>query len=89
MGCRSLLQGIFPTQGSNPHLLHLLHWQAGSLPLVPTGKASMELESSYLIYQFLLFMLQAPRNKDYFYLFLHFYVRGSLFYTVLHLDFSH
>ena len=49
----------------------------------------MELESSYLIYQFLLFMLQAPRNKDYFYLFLHFYVRGSLFYTVLHLDFSH
>ena len=25
-------RGIFPTQGSNPHLLHLLHWQAGSLP---------------------------------------------------------
>ena len=23
----SLLQGIFPTQGSNPRLLHLLHWQ--------------------------------------------------------------
>ena len=22
MGCRSLLQGIFPTQGSNPGLLH-------------------------------------------------------------------
>ena len=22
-----LFQGIFPTQGSNPHLLHLLHWQ--------------------------------------------------------------
>ena len=29
----SLLQRIFPTQGSNPHLLHLLHWQADSLPL--------------------------------------------------------
>ena len=29
----ALLQGIFPTQGSNPCLLHLLHWQAGSLPL--------------------------------------------------------
>ena len=28
----ALLQGIFPTQGSNPHLLHLLHWQVGSLP---------------------------------------------------------
>ena len=25
MGCRFLLQGIFPTQGWNPHLLHLLH----------------------------------------------------------------
>ena len=23
---------IFLTQGSNPHLLHLLHWQADSLP---------------------------------------------------------
>ena len=26
--CHFLLQGIFPTQGSNLHLLHLLHWQA-------------------------------------------------------------
>ena len=33
VGCHFLLQGIFRTQGSNPHLLHLLHWQAGSLPL--------------------------------------------------------
>ena len=31
MGCHYLLQGIFPTQGSNLCLLHLLHWQAGSL----------------------------------------------------------
>ena len=30
--------GIFPTQGSNPCLLHLLHWQVGSLPLAPPGK---------------------------------------------------
>jgi len=37
VGCHFLLQGIFPTQGSNPHLLHLLHWQAGSLPLAPPG----------------------------------------------------
>ena len=35
---RALLQGIFPTQGSNPRLLHLLHWQEGSLLLVPSGK---------------------------------------------------
>ena len=27
-----------PTQGSNLSLLSLLHWQAGSLPLVPAGK---------------------------------------------------
>ena len=38
VGCHALLQGIFPTQGSNPGLLHLLHWQVGSLPLVPPGK---------------------------------------------------
>ena len=38
MGCHFLLQGIFLSQGSNPCLLHLLHWQAGSLPLVPPGK---------------------------------------------------
>ena len=34
MGCRFLIQGIFPTQVSN---LHLLHWQTNSLPLSPTG----------------------------------------------------
>ena len=33
VGCRALLQGIFPTQGSNLPLLSLLHWQARSLPL--------------------------------------------------------
>ena len=27
VGCHFLLQGIFPTQGSNPRLLCLLHWQ--------------------------------------------------------------
>ena len=37
VGCHCLLQGIFPTQGSNPHLLCLLHWQAGSLPLCHMG----------------------------------------------------
>ena len=30
VGCHGLLQGIFPTQGSNPCLLRLLHWQADS-----------------------------------------------------------
>ena len=40
MGYHFLLQGIFLTQGLNPRLLRLLHWQAGSLPLAPPGKAS-------------------------------------------------
>ena len=34
VGCHFLLQGIFPTQGSNPHLLH---WQADSLPMSHLG----------------------------------------------------
>ena len=34
VGCYFLLQGIFPTQESNPHLLHLLQ----PLPLVRPGK---------------------------------------------------
>ena len=38
MGSHGFLQGVFPTQGLNPHLLHLLHWQADSLPLVLPGK---------------------------------------------------
>ena len=36
--CHGLFHRIFPTQGSNPHLFSLLHWQAGSLPLAPPGK---------------------------------------------------
>ena len=38
VGCHNFLYGILLTQGSNPHLLCLLHWKAGSLPLVPPGK---------------------------------------------------
>jgi len=34
VACHALLQGIFPAQGLNLHFLHL-HWQAGSLSLVP------------------------------------------------------
>ena len=37
VGCHPLLQGIFPTQGSNPCLLYL-HWQVGSLAPAPPGK---------------------------------------------------
>ena len=38
VGCRAFHQGIFPTQGSNPHLFCFLHWQVRSLPLAPPGK---------------------------------------------------
>ena len=38
VGCHFILQKIFLNQGSNPSLLHLLHWQADSLPLAPPGK---------------------------------------------------
>ena len=37
--CHFLLQETFLTQGSCLSLLHLLHWQRDSLPLVPTGKS--------------------------------------------------
>ena len=45
MGCHSILQGIFPTLGSNlTSLIDLWHWQEGSLPLVPHGKPRYTLQ---------------------------------------------
>ena len=38
VGGHCLLQGILPTQGSNPCLRPLLHWQAASLPPARPGK---------------------------------------------------
>ena len=54
VGCHFLLQKIFPTQGLNPHLFYLLHWQGvlyhwrllqspTHIRLGPTLKASFEL----------------------------------------------
>ena len=43
VGYHALLQRIFLSQGSNPRLICLLHWQAGSLPLAPPGKQSYKL----------------------------------------------
>ena len=65
MGSHALLQGIFLTQGSNPNLLCLLHWQAGSLPLVLPGK-SFSSEQWYIyiyiyIYIFPSFTFRLPR----------------------------
>ena len=54
VGCYFLLQGIFPTQGLNPSLLHLLHLYADSLPLHHLGsppvvcrRAFCTLDTSY------------------------------------------
>ena len=41
VGCHALLQGIVPIQGSNLHLLSLLHWQASSVPRAPPGKCTL------------------------------------------------
>ena len=38
VGCHAFLQEIFPTQGLNPSLLSLPHWQLHSLPLESPGK---------------------------------------------------
>ena len=49
MGCRFLLQGIFPTQGLNSSLLH---WQVVTLPLSqqgsPLGSSTFITESSFV-----------------------------------------
>ena len=57
VGCCTLFQGIFPTQGSKLHLLCLLNWQVGSLPLTATGKPQgrceiMKKKKSILLYLF-------------------------------------
>ena len=45
-GCHFLLQGIFSTQRSNPHLLGLLHWQMDSSPLaLPIALTSLSSQS--------------------------------------------
>ena len=41
VGCHALVQGICPIQGLYLPLLSLLHWQAGSLPLLPPGKPTL------------------------------------------------
>ena len=49
--CHFLLQGIFPTQGLNPCLLH---WQAGSLPLSHQGSPVFYIEYPKIATQILL-----------------------------------
>ena len=46
-GLHAFLHGIFPTQGLNLHHLCPLHWQVGSLLLVPPGKLKATLGTLY------------------------------------------
>ena len=46
VGCHFLLQGIFPSQGSNPCLLH---WQADSLPLSHQGRPQKLAKTTFKI----------------------------------------
>ena len=48
-----LFQGIFLTQGLNPHLLCVLHWQVGSSPLASPGKPKALYSSSIFFFFFL------------------------------------
>ena len=52
VSCHFCLQGICPAQGSNPHLLCLLHWQADSLLLSHLGSpacSDCELNDSRMV----------------------------------------
>ena len=64
VGCQAFLQGIFLTQGLNPPILCFLHWQMGSLPLVPPGKLTV-LHTIYEIFNtcFSCMHLILPRNS--------------------------
>ena len=49
VGCQALLQGIFPSQGSNSCLLCILHWQLVSLLLASPGKPLEHHRSLFLL----------------------------------------
>ena len=58
-------RGDLPNPGINPHLLHLLHWQADSLPLAPPGKPrgiNFYLTSQLHIYSLTHFQLTPQQN---------------------------
>ena len=53
VGCHSLLQGIFPTQGSNPSLLHcrqILYRLSHQRRLLPCIRVIQQLSDMFLVY---------------------------------------
>ena len=63
VGCHALLQGILPTKGLNLPLLHLQHWQAGSLPPAPPGKPTLICLYNYNSQQKHACYLECPRSS--------------------------
>ena len=61
VGCHFLLQGIFLTQGSNPHLLH---WQADALPLSHLRSQISELHGPKRQYEELM-LLNCGAGEDF------------------------
>ena len=57
VGCHFLLQGIFPTQGSNPHLMH---WQADSLPQSHIGSPPIIVSSPNVCMHYTLCSVISP-----------------------------
>ena len=49
VGCRSLLQGIFLTQGSNSRLLCLLHWQRRKLSAPKLGSPFHDISTIFTL----------------------------------------
>ena len=87
MGCHFLLQGIFPTQGSNPCLLH---WQADSFTNESPRKPTLMLEWVKILNNFSLLWNNWNDNyclKFWYTLSIHlpwfyvFYSRSLTFYT--------
>ena len=66
VSCPFLFQGILPTQGSNPHVLQFLHWQADSLPLNHLGSPSTGEWITNVTYTYngMLFSLKKEGNSD-------------------------
>ena len=63
VGCHALLQGIFLTQGSNLHLFYLLHWQAGSWPLVPSENYKFNIVRFHEFKTLILGKIEARRRR--------------------------
>ena len=76
VGSHLLLQGIFPPQGLNLHLLSLLHWQVDPLPLEPLGTW---LDYIFLVQYWLRFLKCIEIDSDWQRPFLETYIKMSYF----------